>query len=193
MISSRLSGRMAPCCCEWWFTRASRPDSAMSKVSTRGGSSAPPAPWQLAVARRVIFVEAGVCGLLAAYLLWGAVIALSPGSLFSVAEGGTGPQLLFLWGGGLAGAMSVLLLAGAALFRWRLAYGAAVGVQPALLLAVWWVRGVNPDMTAACVAFVALIVPVVVLALLVTPGARHADRTDRSRPEPLSRARVRRS
>ena len=146
----------------------------MSKVSTARGPAGPPGPWQLTVTRRVIFVEAAVCALLSAYLLWGAVIALSPESLFAVANGGTGPQLLFLWGGGLAAATAVLLVAGVALFRWRAAYGAAVGIQGAFLLAVARVTGVHPDGTAAFIALVAVVVFAAELALLLTPAARRA-------------------
>ena len=82
--------------------------------------------------------------------------------------------MAFLWGGGLAVATALLLLAGMALFRWRAAYGAAVGMQGAFLLAVAWLTGVHPDSTATFIALVAAVVLVAVLALLLTPAARRA-------------------
>lgn len=134
----------------------------------------PQAPWQLTVARVIVFLESAVFSVVTVLLLFLTAIATSPQSLFSTNHGGSGPLLPFLCCLAFGGVDLLLTMTGRALPRRPWAYWVSGGVQVALLLPMVLVVRVQPDVSSTLAALAVMVVPIGELTLLTTPSTRHA-------------------
>jgi hypothetical protein len=134
----------------------------------------PPLPWQLTVARVIIFLESAVSTVVTVLLLLVTLIAASPESLLSTSHGGSGPLLPFLFCMAFGGVTLLLIMTGRELPQRPWAYRVSAGFQVALLLPMVLVVRVQPDVSSTLAALAMMVVPAAALTLLMTPPARHA-------------------